>query len=316
MSNWLVTILPPLPQKTGSSFNIMALAVASLGFALATSSPSRADRVDCLGYPESRQFVDSQSWWRRTPNASGTDFGHVHLGGCIPEREVHTTDITLDVRVVMHANPGKIAEVVLVTKTPSTETTRIKDKSLAGMTCPTGTCEAWLRWKVPLSWFDSSGLQEIRYRVYVDEPDGNRMIASLNYQTYIKNGRPLRPVTRYPYLRGKGWYTGAGYCEASFRQPLPDVGVGTAFSPALAMVDHGKSTDRPVTHAEVLRDADFHAGKPGKVLAENSDSLGPTPVPVGGDAAQGVHRLTIKADCKDPRGSTNSGILVVPFKIN
>ena len=302
------------PIRTASLLLLMLLTLT--GLLALSSAPAFADRVDCKGYPEKRQFVDAQSWWRPTPGKTGTDFGHAHMGGCIPEREKHSKTITLDVRLILHANPGKVAEAVLVTKTSSTETTRIHDKSVAGFTCPIGTCERWVRWQVPLSWFDHSGLQEIRYRVYIDEPDGNRMIVSLNYQTYINNGMPFENVTRNAYLRGKGWYTGAGYCEASLRQPLPDFPVGEAYSPLVAMVNHGTSDDLVVTHAVVLRDADFHHGNPGTELAEAIGQWGPKRVRAGYQTESGPHRLLIKSDCNDPRGSTNSGVLVYTFVRN
>jgi len=305
--------MPALVQFA-SFLLLMPLALA--GLLALSSAPAHADRLDCKGYPEKRQFVDAQSWWRTTPGKTGTDFGHAHMGGCIPERQQHSETIALDVRVILHANPGKVAEAVLVTKTTSTETTQIHDKSIAGFTCPIGTCETWLRWNVPLSWFDHSGLQEIRYRVYIDEPDGNRMIVSLNYQTYINNGKPLDDVTRNAYLRGKGWYTGAGYCEASLRQPLPDHSVGDAYSPLVAMVNHGTADDRAVTHAIVLRDADFHNGIPGTTLVEANGQWGPKRVHAGYQTESGRHRLLIKSDCDDPRGSTNSGVLVYTFYAN
>jgi hypothetical protein len=297
-------------QLAGSALVASILVIATVDL---TAAPAHANRLDCTGYPETRQFVDAQSWWRRSPGKSGTDFGHVHLGGCIPEREQHSSAITLDIRLVMHANPGIMAEAVLVTKTASSEVTRIHDESLAGFTCPVGTCERWVQWNVPLEWFDHSGLQEIRYRAYVDEPDGNRMIVSLNFQTYINNGRPASDVTRNPYLRGKGWYTGAGYCEASLREPLPDRPVHSRYGPPIAMVDHDEPGDLPITHAVALLDADFHNDIPGMTLAEASASLGPQKVQVGRKAITGEHRLLLKADCDDPRGSTNSGVLVYLF---
>ena len=235
-----------------------ALAVLAV---LAAPAAHAADRLTCAGYAEHRQFVDAQSWWLRTPGRSGTSFGHVHLGGCIPEREVQRGTIGLDVRLVLHDNPGKVAEAVLVTKTNSSEVTRIHDRSLRGLTCPRGTCERWMHWNVPLSWFDRSGLQEIRYRAYVDVPDGNRMIVSLNFQTTIVNGRSRSTFSRMPYLRAKGWYTRSGYCEASLREPLPDAAVPWSHRFPVAVVDHGSGDLNP-THAIALRDADFHAGIP------------------------------------------------------
>ncbi len=306
---------------TDRMFSLLTGALALLLMPLVFGAGvAHADRLDCTGYPESRQFVDAQSWWKKTPGLNGSDLGHVHLGGCIPEREQHAATIELDVRLVLHDNPGKVAEAVLVTKTSTTETTRIHDKSVAGFTCPVGTCERWLHWSVPLSWFNKSGLQEIRYRVYVDEPNKSRMISSLNFQTFINNGAAKSDVTRYPYLRAKGWYTGAGYCEASLRQPLPDAPVPSSYSPLVAMVDHGTSADRPVTHAQALLDADFHNNIPGLLLREAFDAMGPVTIAVGQNTTTPAtnlpenHKVFLRSDCNDPSGSTNSGILVYTVK--
>jgi len=303
----------PAASSVRTGFFVAPIMLVLTGLLAFTGPSAHANRLDCMGYPEKREFVDAQSWWLETPGKTGTSFGHVHLGGCIPEREQHSQSITLDVRLVLHDNPGVVAEAVLVTKTTTTETTQIHDKSVAGFTCPIGTCERWVQWTVPLSWFDHSGLQEIRYRVYVDEPDGNRMIASLNYQTFIENGKPLADVTRNAYLRGKGWYTGAGYCEASLREPLRDQPVGSTYNPMIASVDHGTADDRPVTHAIVLRDADIHNDIPGTKLLEANDGWGPNRVGAGNGSTSGPHKLLIRSDCDDPRGSTNSGVLVYTF---
>jgi hypothetical protein len=288
------------------------VAVAAAVFFLSAPDLASAADTTCGGYPESRQFVDAQSWWIQTPGRAGTNFGHAHLGGCIPEREqIAATD--LDVRVLLHNNPGEVAYVSLVSKTADEELTRVKDYSVRGFSCPVGTCERWVTFHLDPDWFNYSGLQEIRYRLFVVEPDGNRMAASLNYQTYIINGNTRKDVTRQPYLRAKGWYTGSGYCEASFRSvPLPDAPVAAPWSPVWGMEWHGTAEDLQVTHASVRADADFHAAppEPGLLLYDGGAYEGP--VTVSG-LAPGAHRLQARADCDDPRGSTNSGVLSLPF---
>ncbi len=94
---------------------------------------------------------------------------------------------------------------------------------------------------------------------------------SINWQTRIVNGKSREDVTRRPYLRLKGWYTGAGYCESAYRcdlTPLPDAPVSGIWSPSLRMAWDGDSTDRAVTHSAVRLDPDFHADPPkeGRVL--------------------------------------------------
>ncbi len=288
------------------------LAVAG-GFALvhfaASPAAAAADPSTCAGYAEARQFVDAQSWWTTTPGKGGSDFGHVHVGGCIPERETLTGTVPLDIRVVLHNNPGKLLPVSVVVKTTASETTIAKLAVPSGFSCPVGTCVLWLHYDLNTASFDRSGLQEIRYRAFVDEPDGKRMIASLNYQVNVSNGKTASNVTRLPYPRGKGWYTGAGYCEARMLTvPLPDAPI-SSWSPRVWSRWHGTTADLSVTGHDIRLDADFHAGIPGKILRQGAGEFEGT-VSTGA-LAPGTHKLSIRSDCADPRGSTNSGVLVI-----
>src|SRR2546426_10319241 len=79
--------------------------LAALFVAEGSAAPNS---LTCEGYPQARVFVDAQSWWRTTPGMSGTDFGHVHVGGCIPERETLSENTQLDVRGMLHDNPGQL----------------------------------------------------------------------------------------------------------------------------------------------------------------------------------------------------------------
>lgn len=307
---------------------IFLLALAAVAPA---SASAHAGPQSCIGAParqpvstynETRQFVDFQTWWLTTPGKAGTDFGHAHVGACIPEREsMQGPTIPLDIRLILHDNPARTNTqypgLSVVLKGTSQETT-IKKFNYPGWTCPEGTCERWVHYDLPQSAFSRSGLQEIRFRFFVDEPDGNRMIASANWQTYVNNGKSRADVTRQAYLRGKGWYTGAEYCETSLRSvPLPDTPIaGATWSPTVAQVWHGTSADRPVSGHDDRYDADVHAGIPGTTLTSGPGPFGAAPlsVPVG-SMKPGLHKLNTRADCDDPRGSTNSGVMVVPFMV-
>ncbi len=300
--------------------NASAQAALSVSTAACPAPPpgSPDPRLACTGYPEPRVFVESQSWWTQTPGTLGSDFGHGHLGGCIPERETISSPRTVDVRVMLHDNPGQVAYASLVFKGTDYEKTVSKNYSIANMTCPQGTCSQWISFTIDPALFDHAGLQEVRYRLFIDEPDGQRMTVSLNFQVNIENGKSRANVTRQPYLRGKGWYTQALYCEASLVSvPVPDAPVSGIWSPVIRIQDHGDG-DLPVTHHSVRIDPDFHASPPvpGTILRDGSGQFLEAPVAIDTTTlSNGTHTLHLRADCDDPRGSTNSGVLVVKFKV-
>lgn len=297
------------PRLTALGALLLVVAVAASPGAAA----ARPDPMTCVGYPQSRQFVESQAWWTRTPGQSGSDFGHLHLGACIPEREVVGRRQRLDVRVMMHNNPGTLKYASLVVKGREYERTVAK-RRLGHFSCPAGTCARWARFRLRPAQFQRSGLQEVRFRAFMEEPDGNEMHTSINWQVRVRNGRPRSNVTRRPYLRGKGWYTGAGYCEAAYRSvPLPDAPLWASWDPILAMDWHGDEDDLPVTHHSVRLDPDVHAGVSGVILRDaNGPWIGKQPVDLQA-LGPGSHKLMLRSDCEDPRGSTNAGVLVISF---
>jgi hypothetical protein len=328
---------------------VMALAlscalapVLNLGSAQAAAGPCiGAPAADGTAYAETRQFVDAQSWWMPDidqANNSTTNTGHVHMGACIPEREtISSGNLTVHVRVVLHDNPGTANYVAMVFKTPDAEKTVQKcylRAAAADFSCPgpsstgegdfvcTGTCERWLTFSQPISAFNHSGLQEVRFRGFVPEPDGNEMQANVNWQVTIENGKSRSDVSRDAFLRGKGWYTHALYCEASVRNvPIPDGPVSGVWTPAAGLTTH-RGGSRPATRSFISIDPDFHAvpANPGTVLWDAAGAFGPEPygaAPVSIDTrtlANGVHKLHLRTSCRDNKlGSTNSGVTVIPF---
>ena len=288
--------------------------LAALFVAEGSAAPNS---LTCEGYPQARVFVDAQSWWRTTPGMSGTDFGHVHVGGCIPERETLSENTQLDVRVMLHDNPGQLDIFELVYHGADYETD-VEFPQTPPFTCPNpGTCERWLQVPVDLSLFNHAGLQELRFRAFEDVPGGNNMIASLDWQVYVENGATRMDQTRLAFPRGKGWYTGSGYCEAGYTGvPLPKAPLSGVWSPRLRMIDHGAIDDLPVTAYSVRLDPDFHADpmNEGTVLRDGPGEFPEQDVPIDTSLLpDGHHRLFLRADCDDPRGSTNSGVLVVNF---
>src|SRR5438128_1886739 len=160
---------------------------------------------------------------------------------------------------MLHDNPGQLDIFELVYHGADYETD-VEFPQTPPFTCPNpGTCERWLQVPVDLSLFKHAGLQELRFRAFEDVPGGNNMIASLDWQVYVENGATRMDQTRLAFPRGKGWYTGSGYCEAGYTGvPLPKAPLSGVWSPRLRMIDHGAIADLPVTAYSVRLDPDLH----------------------------------------------------------
>lgn len=289
---------------------LVAATLAMSGTASAASCMGAPADNPSASYPEAREFVDGQSWWQQTGDVEPR---HLHIGACLPEREQMSGTIHIDAKVQMHANPGQITYVAIVWENSSGDTTY---KSVnPGWKCPNlANCAFWQSFDIPVSAWPTSGLGGLRLRATAKQPDGKEMRASLNWQTYINNGKSRSDMTRMPYLRGKGWYTGLNYCEAAYRSdvtPLPDTAVSMPWAPWIRQIDHG-STDANPTHYDIRLDPDIHNGVPGTFLADGAPSRDGT---ISVTAAPGPHKLMAKTDCQTSAG-VNSGVLVVPFAAN
>lgn len=295
---------------------LASVLVASLVVWLASLLPTRNAQAsaEC---PDSRVYAEAQSWWRKAPGAppSATDFGHLHVGACIPERDTVRSDTTVPITVTMHHTPGRLLDISVVYKGRDSEETVAKVKP-SRRTCPvTTTCTIMTQAPIWTDKFEASGLQEVRFRAFVDEPDGKQMHASLNWQVNVQNGEEPEPVIRYPYLRGKGWYTDFGYCEPDIlTTPLPDRPVRGILRLRVSQVDHGPDDVDP-THHLVALDSNAHTGLAGTVLRQGEGSLPPTTIAINTKRLKnGSHRLVQRVDCQED-GQINSGILVLRFQV-
>jgi hypothetical protein len=311
-------------------------AVAVAVAAVTPAAPARAESTlfPCVGapadepatglYPERRVFLEGQTQWMPSPGQvdnSANNNGHEHLGACIPERETLTAgNVDVWTRILMYDNPGTTSQVSLVFKTPSMETTVQEVPVSPALTCPVGVCVRWLHMSQPISLFDHSGLQEVRFRSGANEPNGKEMRVSLNWQLYIANGKSLSNVTRMPYLRGKGWYSHSLYCEGSYPSvPVPDVPVSGVWQPTVMMDTHSSDASLPVTHYTATIDPDGHVTPPvpGMVIVDADGRWPAAPITVDTTLlANGVHKLLLRSGCRDDTlGSTNWGVLVVAFVV-
>jgi hypothetical protein len=302
-----------------ATLGLLVWVLSQVDPAIRSAAGATPDRLTCVGYPEPRVFLESQTWWIETPGKTGTTFGHMHVGACVPIEQTVSGIIGLDVRIILHDNPGHFDywNPVLVSDAEELSLPHVTD--LHGLTCPSGTCAAWSHEDVDTRKLSYDGRQELRIRAYTEIPDGNVMHSSINALMVLENGKPTNPLDRRAYQRGKGWYTDSGYCEASFLSAVPYAPVSGTWTVKVKIEDHGASEDLAVTRHTIRLDPDFHAEPPvpGKIISDGSGQLAETSLSIDTTSlADGPHKLHMRADCDDPRGSTNSGVLVIPFVVS
>ena len=270
------------------------------------------DPVTCSGYPEPRVFLDSQSWWTQTPGQNGTDNGHIHTSLCFPLHRTISGIVPLDIRLTMHENPGKLKSLTVQVFTDSGATVVAKTSFNPALTCE-GTCQWWVHLEADTTKVPFDGRQEWRIRPKLDEPDGKTMVGSTSYQTYLANGKPRNDYRSSDLVQGKGWYTGASYAKARLDSGFPFAPVNSPWTIEFRCQSEGP----PVSECLVTVDPDFHHGHGGTVLFHTTDSsqskrtLTINPSQFG----SGAHRLLIRSSAAHPTGSTNAGILVIPFTV-
>jgi hypothetical protein len=285
-----------------------ALIVAALvPWAAADVSAATIDPLNCTGYVEKRVFLESQAWWFRTPGKTGTTQGHVHVGTCFPHRQKVTGVIRFDVRVILHDNPGVLTHVNIGA---AGEWGSIRSVALSpNWRCAT-TCTRWFRVSVDTRKIPRDGRQEFRFRAQVKEPDGKEMIASTGWLAYVANGRTIQHYRSSWSAEARGWYTDAGYANAKI-DDLPMSAVSGVWRPSVRMT--AGSGGVPVTSYRVILDPDFHAGKRGTTIRSGSGSFRGSVTIDTTKLSNGKHKLVLIADAATSVGSTNRGVMVVPF---
>jgi len=302
--------------------SLLLIALTMAAVMAATVSASAAD-PDCSANSPPRIFLEAQSWWRQTPGATGTDFGHVHVGTCFPYLQNVGDSVPFDVQVKLHDNPGRLDQVD-VQAFNDAYGVKLLTSTSPGFTCPTGDCTLTYHLDAPTTALSAGGLTEFRVRATVRTPDGNDFLATDGWLAYVRNGKPSVD-THYlaPNIsEARGWYglpgtDGLGYENARLRSPVPATPVSGTWSPEVETLP-GAGPSSPVTHTLVTIDPAFHNVPPdnGKVQLDQAGSFrGSIPIDTT-QLANGPHKLVIvsSADHLD-RGSTQSGVVAIPFTV-
>lgn len=284
---------------------------------------SAPNPLTCSGYAQPRTFLESQSWWRRTPGATGTDFGHVHSGACFPYMKTLKGFVRFDVRTLMHDNPNGRLYVVRVQAFNNAYGTKTLKTVKVNRVCGSTDCTFWTTVTVDTSTLANGGLTEFRIHSEVRDPDGSRNLATNGYLAYIRNGKPVTDTRHLApsFTEGRGWYRTAGgkefgYENARLRTPIPSQPLAGVWLPEIET--RAGSGGEAITQTMVMIDPQLHAVPEdhGMMILHR---LGPFKGRLSIDTtelADGPHRLMILGSAKESVGSTLSGAFVIPFVVD
>ena len=303
--------------------SLLLIVLTFAGVMAGTGSAWAAD-PDCSVYSEPRIFLEAQSWWLQTPGATGTDFGHVHVGTCFPYLQDVSASVPFDIQVKLHNNPGRLYQVD-VQAFNDAYGVKLLTSTDPGFTCPTGDCTLTYHLDAPTTGLAVGGLTEFRVRATVRTPDGNDFLATDGWLAYVRNGT-TSVDTHYlaPNItEARGWYglpgtDGLGYENARLRSPVPTAALSGTWTPEVETLP-GAGPSSPVTHTLVTIDPAFHDMPPdrGKVQLDQTGAFrGPIAVDTT-QLANGPHKLVVASSADNPnRGSTQSGVMVIPFTVD
>ena len=273
----------------------------------------------CPGYPQPRAYLVANDWWMTTQDKAGNDEGHVHVEGCMPVNQRLSGQVKLDVKVVMFNNPGDILRVSGHIFFAGGQFKMLGNTQYA-MECPGhhAMCTAVVPLTLNMDLLPVSGWQQLRVKATgksLTDASGKPVdrFAVVRFPVFVSNGN-MRNDNRRRFFEGSGWYGGAEYAVARYTShSLPGTVSGVWTTPLVWTMKQGRGI--PITHSLVTIDPNFHMDDPGTVLydapgmVKRSFKIDTTKL------APGTHRLFIRADADDVRGSTHSGALVIPFTV-
>jgi hypothetical protein len=298
---------------------IWALLAPILVLAAARGSRAAPDPLTCEGYPERRVFLESQSWWsdERQPSPGA----HIHVGTCFPLFQEIRGVVTLDVRLVLHGDPGEtnwLRIQVRETDASGSSTNAMEPVQIPlEWRCPLGqTCERWESVQVDTTQAAVDGRKEFRITLNVPStPEGpnagNRQFQTTRWHAILANGdRPVRDYEDHDRTGAAGWYTVSEYTNARLRdqyavQAAEQTLCGIWSPQVLGEKDH----------LVVSIDSANHGMDPGIIVYDGLADGAWRSVDIDTSTlSQGTHRLFLRADDTMPNG-TSSGVFVIPFRV-
>lgn len=273
--------------------------------------------------PAGQAFLDFQAWWSDPGEA--WPGRHAHVGACVAVNDVPVNGpTTYNLQWQTHAQPAG-AEVTRVrvvdfcsgsscsygagAKRSSGYNVFVQPKPLPQ---PDADGNLVATTSVTLDWSKfAAGRHELRFGVYVTQPNGLVQLVSSRYEVCVRTCSPAyRSLSQFPKLQGTGgWYSDdspIGYADARITSPIP---TGPVSSWALT----GQCQDpsgAPITESRVALDMDAHHGDPGVTLFSSS---GASKFSLNVAIPPGLHKVAIVCGANSPDPDvpgTNSGVIV------
>lgn len=233
------------------------------------------DPLTCTGYPESRVFLEVQSWWKEPSIA---DQMHLHAGTCFPLAQTISGTLHLDIRLMLHKNVGTLKALSVDFYQGGDDPNNYFNIGPYTCTDPSGLCTYWV--SVDLDSNDAAdGWHEIRLKPRAffpppfDTDPGATQITSTGWPIRIDNGSHVNTGNRSEcqnttpgaecQVQFRGWYEHRGYANVapwSARDiiPIPTVS-GSTWSIVWRIYNNlGNGEDKQLTTADCYIDPNFH----------------------------------------------------------
>jgi hypothetical protein len=276
------------------------------------------DPVSCTGYPEPRQFLETQAWWEPIPNVGGQ--GHVHLGMCWPTGGTVSGIVRLDFRTLLHGNLGTFERIKMRDDADGSDGAPDISIYVNQPSDSRGAGQEQTFWTT--MYVDTrqqhDGLRQWRLYSFFIHEGGNEQVARAMYRVNVQNGKTdVGPV--YSEWGGSGWYVEAdgtdwGYQRATL-DPASILPIGACVSGTWTPVVKLNWSSPSATEHMVLVDPNIHAGSLGTVIRQGSGGYGgPVSVNTAGMASGSMHKLFLHT-ANRVGTEENGGVFVYPFRV-
>ena len=179
--------------------------------------------VHAQGFDPQQIPVELQAWWAPA-------FGHIHAAVRLPLGQTVSGTLRLEVRVVIHSNPGKVFKVYATTESTTLASTKVN------LSCPyDGVTETNCAFSVPLS-LDTTlvpdGWRELRVKVKSLTPDVKTFYVSSSLGIQVENGKADSDYSKFSgtskRVGGVAYYTGVTETSVRF-EDSPRIPVGGVY---------------------------------------------------------------------------------------